>query len=84
MKFERGKDIKEAFTDASFDVLFDLSYKFENGLIFNARYNLGLTDIWKGPTLDNPCIDPYYYYYYCYEWGKANGVLQISIGYFFN
>ena len=77
-------DIKDAFTTASFDMLFDLAYKFDNGLIFNARYNLGLTDIWKGPTTRDDCWNDYYYYYYCYEWGKSNGVFQISVGYFFN
>jgi len=71
-------DIKvdDYFTAASFDILFDLAYKFDNGFNLSARYNLGLTDIWKGPTV-NP---PYYYYNY----GKANGVVQLGVGFFFN
>lgn len=70
--------INDFFTTASFDILFGLGYKFENGLTFDARYNLGMTDIWKGPT-----TNPGYPYYY-YEYGKANGVVQLSLGYYFN
>jgi len=76
-KTDKG-DVKvdKYFTAASFDVLFDLAYKFDNGFNLSARYNLGLTDIWKGPTV-NP---PYYYYNY----GKANGVVQLGLGFYFN
>jgi len=73
---DSGKNVNDFFTTASFDILFGLGYKFENGFNVNARYNLGLTDIWKGPT-----TNPYPYYY---EYGKANGVVQLSLGYYFN
>jgi len=73
---DSGKNVNDYFTTASFDILFGLGYKFENGFNVNARYNLGLTDIWKGPT-----TNPYPYYY---EYGKANGVVQLSLGYYFN
>jgi len=73
-----GINVKDFFTDASFDLLFGFGYKFDNGFNVNARYNLGLTDIWKGPTY-NPG-NPYYYYNY----GKVNGVVQLTLGYYFN
>ncbi|MFD1294073.1 porin family protein [Lutibacter holmesii] len=71
-------DVKvgDAFTDLTFDWLIGFGYKFDNGFNVNARYTLGLTDIWKGPTV-NP---PYYYYNY----GKVNGVFQLTLGYYFN
>lgn len=71
-----GINVRRAFTDLSFDWLVGLGYKFENGFNINARYNFGLTDIWKGPSYS----DPYYYYNY----GKVNGVLQLTLGYYFN
>ena len=72
-------DIKvdKYFTAASFDLLFGLAYKFDNGFNLSARYNLGLTDIWKGPT-----INPGYPYYY--QYGKVNGVVQLGLGFYFN
>jgi hypothetical protein len=74
------KNLNDYFTTASFDVVFGLGYKFDNGLYFDARYNLGLTDIYKGPTVDYPTY-PYYYYY---DYGRANGVFQLSMGFYFN
>ena len=60
-------DVKDSFKTFDFGVNFGLGYKLENGLNFGARYNLGLTNI---NDLEGV--------------GKnRNGVLQVSIGYFF-
>lgn len=69
--------VNDFFTTATFDVLFGLAYKFDNGFNVGARYNLGLTDIWKGPTYSPPG-------YYYYNYGKANGVVQLTLGFYFN
>lgn len=61
-------DVKDAFKTFDFGVNFGLGYKLENGLNFGARYNLGLTNI---NNLDNSSSK------------NRNGVLQISVGYFF-
>ena len=39
------EDAKEFFKSSDFGLLFGLGYQLENGIGFNARYNLGLTDI---------------------------------------
>lgn len=70
-------NVSKAFTDASFDWLIGFGYKFENGFNVNARYTLGFTDIWKGPTYTPPG-------YYYYNYGKVNGVFQFTLGYYFN
>lgn len=46
-----------------------LGYKLDNGLNFAARFNYGLTSVFKGET-ENKVY--------------KNGVIQMSIGYFFN
>lgn len=61
-------DVKDAFKSFDLGVNFGLGYKLENGINFGARYNLGLTNI---NNLDNSSIK------------NRNGVLQISVGYFF-
>jgi hypothetical protein len=76
-----GKNVNDYFTTASFDIALGLGYKFDNGLYFDARYNLGMTDIWKGPTL-TPGYPVYPGYPYYYEYGKANGVVQLSLGFY--
>ncbi|MEO8532143.1 MAG: porin family protein [Flavobacterium sp.] len=61
-------DVKDSFNTFDFGVNFGLGYKLDNGLNFGVRYNLGLTDI---NNLENSS-------------GKnKNGVLQLSVGYFF-
>ncbi|MBA9072710.1 hypothetical protein GGR22_000836 [Flavobacterium gossypii] len=62
------KDVKDSFKTFDFGVNFGLGYKLDNGLNFGARYNLGLTDI---NNLDNSSSK------------NKNGVLQVSVGYFF-
>ena len=69
-------NVRDFFTDASFDWLIGFGYKFDNGFNVNARYTLGLTDIWKGPTVNPPS--------YYYNYGKVNGVFQLTLGYYFN
>ncbi|WP_281233894.1 porin family protein [Flavobacterium gelatinilyticum] len=61
-------DVKDSFNTFDFGVNFGLGYKFENGLNFSARYNLGLTDI-------NNIED--------YSGKNKNGIFQVSVGYFF-
>ncbi|MCC9073254.1 PorT family protein [Flavobacterium sp. F-65] len=61
-------NVKKSFNTFDFGVNFGLGYKLENGLNFGARYNLGLTDI---NNIDN------------YSGKNKNGVLQVSVGYFF-
>ncbi len=60
--------VKDSFNTVDFGVNFGLGYKFDNGLNFVTRYNLGLTDInnVEGSSSKN-----------------KNGVFQISVGYFF-
>lgn len=60
-------DVKDSFKTLDFGVNLGLGYKLENGINFGARYNLGLTNI-------NDLSSS----------GKnRNGVIQVSIGYFF-
>jgi hypothetical protein len=61
-------DVKDSFNNFDFGVNFGLGYKLDNGLNFGVRYNLGLTDI---NNLDNSSSK------------YKNGVLQLSVGYFF-
>lgn len=62
-----GTDVKDSFKTFDFGVNVGLGYKLNNGLNFGARYNLGLTNI-------NDLSGS----------GKnRNGVIQLSIGYFF-
>lgn len=61
-------DVKDSFKTFDFGINFGLGYKLENGINFGVRYNLGLTDI---NNLDN------------YSGKNKNGVLQVSVGYFF-
>jgi len=61
-------DVKDAFKTVDFGVNFGLGYKLNNGLNFGARYNLGLTNI---NNLEGSSAK------------NRNGVIQLSIGYFF-
>ncbi len=61
-------DVKDSFKTFDFGVNFGLGYKLDNGLNFGARYNLGLTNI---NNLDSSSSK------------NKNGVLQLSVGYFF-
>ena len=67
--------ISDNLTTASFDWLLGFGYKFDNGFNVNARYSLGLTNIWKGPVSSPP---PGYWYYY--DYGILNNVFQLTIG----
>lgn len=60
-------DVKDSFKTFDFGINAGLGYKLNNGLNFGARYNLGLTNI----NDQNGS-------------GKnKNGVIQVSVGYFF-
>ena len=64
-----GTDIKDSFKTLDFGANLGVGYKLDNGLNFNARYTLGLSNIndIEGSSDKN-----------------TNGVLQFGIGYFFN
>ncbi|MBF4466290.1 porin family protein [Flavobacterium sp. LC2016-12] len=61
-------DVKDSFNTVDFGVNFGLGYKLDNGVNFGVRYNVGLTDI------NN--VEGYFV-------KNKNGVLQLSVGYFF-
>lgn len=61
-------DYKDLLKTTDFGVNFGVGYKLNNGLNFSARYNLGLTNI---NNVDNSTEK------------HRNGVVQLSIGYFF-
>lgn len=61
-------NVKDSFNTFDFGVNLGLGYKLENGLNFGVRYNLGLTDINNLDTSSSK---------------NRNGVLQLSVGYFF-
>ncbi len=62
-------DAKDAFESTDFSAVFGAGYKMENGLFFNARYGLGLSNISKEVS-DG-------------DWVK-NNVFQFSVGFMFN
>lgn len=61
-------DVKDSFNTLDYGVNAGIGYKLDNGLNFGARYNVGLSDINNVEGFS----DSY-----------KNGVLQISVGYFF-
>lgn len=65
-------DIKDALKSIDFGLNFGLGYKLDNGLNFEARYNLGLMNIDDSPT---EAGDP--------ETSIKNGVIQVSLGFMF-
>jgi hypothetical protein len=71
-------ELRDNLTNASFDWLIGLGYKFDNGFNVNARYVFGWTDIWKGRDLTPPTG------WYYYDYGKSNSVFQLTVGYYFN
>lgn len=61
-------DYKDLLKPIDFGVNFGVGYKLDNGLYFNARYNLGLSNINNVDGFTDK---------------NRNGVIQLSIGYFF-
>jgi len=61
-------NLKDNYKGLDLGVNLGLGYKFDNGLNFSARYNLGLSDVNDVDSVS----DKY-----------KNGVMQVSIGYFF-
>lgn len=59
---------KDALKSTDFGVNFGVGYKLDNGLNFNARYNLGLSNIIDIDGVSDK---------------NRNGVFQLSVGYFF-
>lgn len=65
------EDIKKYYNSIDFALAFGAGYKMDNGLFFDARYNLGLTDLAKDRDAnDNGSL--------------KNSVISFSVGYFFN
>ncbi len=62
-------DVKDDKNSIDYGVDFGVGYKMDFGLFIDARYNLGLADIFK----DNPTDTTF-----------KNNVISISVGYFFN
>ena len=65
-------NVKDFMTNVDFGLNFGLGYKLKNGLSFDARYNLGLTNIWET-----------YYYGEDAVINNKNRVWQITLGYAF-
>lgn len=65
------EDIKDFLKSTDFGVNLGLGYKLESGLNFSARYNLGLSNVNDSNDLDGGAE-------------YKNGVIQVSVGYFFN
>lgn len=65
------EDIKDFLKSTDFGVNLGLGYRLESGLNFGARYNLGLSNVNDSPDLDGGAE-------------YKNGVIQVSVGYFFN
>lgn len=67
-------DTKKLYKNVDLGVNFGLGYKLDNGLNFEARYNLGLSDVNNGNANLDIGVNGF---------KNQNGVFQISIGYFF-
>lgn len=65
-----SEDIKEFFSTVDFGVNFGAGYQLEQGIFFDARYNLGLSN-----TDDSEFSDS--------DFAVKNAVFQISVGYKF-
>ncbi len=63
-----GTDIKDQLNSFDFGLNLGIGYKLDNGLNFGARYNLGLSNINDVNGFSSK---------------NRNGVVQVSIGYFF-
>jgi opacity protein-like surface antigen len=62
-----GENVKEDFQSLDFGLNFGLGYEFTGNLFLGARYNLGLSNVFKDSD----------------EFKATNGVFQISVGYKF-
>lgn len=70
-------DLKDMMNTFEFALDFGLGYKFENGINFSARYNLGISNIVKnnGSILGEPMTSD--------NSKNHNEVVQLSVGYMF-
>ncbi len=57
-------------TTIDFGLNFGLGYKLKNGINFEARYNLGLSNIWETYYYGNDAVI-----------NNKNGVWQLTLGY---
>ena len=76
--YDTKGDVKDEFK--SIDVAFNIGagYKLKNGIMFQARYSLGLTDISEAPE-----VDPDDIFGTSADYKEKNNVIQISVGYQF-
>ena len=72
---EDDEDVKDRYKSIDFGVNFGAGYKLNNGLFFNARYNLGLANI-TDEDFENDVID-------LEGVNTKNGVFQFSVGFIF-
>lgn len=77
------RDLKESSNTIDFALNAGLGYKLDSGLYFSARYNFGLTPTIKENIAVNT-INPIPAYTVVSADDGKNGVIQVSIGYFFN
>ncbi|PIA77614.1 hypothetical protein BFR04_09240 [Gaetbulibacter sp. 4G1] len=61
-------DYKNILRTTDYGVNFGVGYKLDNGVNLSARYNLGLSNIYKAKNITDK---------------NRNGVFQLSVGYFF-
>lgn len=66
---ETTENIKDELNKTDYGVNFGITYQFDNGLNFGARYNLGLSNINEGEDKD--------------EFKQHNNVIQASVGFMF-
>ncbi len=64
-----GTDVKDNIKSLDYGLNIGVGYKMENGLLFGARYNLGLANL---NDLEGT------------DFSNKNSVISISVGYFFN
>lgn len=65
-----SEDVKEFMSTMDLGLGLGLGYRMTNGLFFQARYNIGLSNINDFDGAD--------------KYKQQNSVIQISVGYFFN
>lgn len=68
--FSGSEDIKDEMNSIDLAVAAGLGYKLDMGLFFNARYNLGVSNIYSSEDSND-------------DYSQNNNVIQFSVGYLF-